>query len=290
MQIKTVVSFAAFLLTCAIPIPLAGAGVPAADVQPASADAAVTDARSAAISETAEYCDPEYGWLLTTDIDTLTKFLAENGVETDAGSAELITETVHDWFLHQPRPVSGDEDELRLRAQIYCALDRYSGRHTLGCELAWLGEAELRRYLSDAGVIVPDVSFSTVRSMISRWETGITSVKAEIPEELRAFDRELYRFTVNYYRDKYGEDAFYLPSEDRRHSFSDMSFEDQISYLTAHGVTFPDGYVDKYYTLIILAVENIERYPDSYGIALSAPQHMTVMRQMHDSINGYYGN
>lgn len=126
--------------------------------------------------------------------------------------------------------------------------------------------------------------------MISRWETGITSVKAEIPEELRAFDRELYRFTVNYYRDKYGEDAFYLPSEDRRHSFSDMSFEDQISYLTAHGVTFPDGYVDKYYTLIILAVENIERYPDSYGIALSAPQHMTVMRQMHDSINGYYGN
>lgn len=142
----------------------------------------------------------------------------------------------------------------------------------------------------DAGVIVPDVSFSTVRSMISRWETGITSVKAEIPEELRAFDRELYRFTVNYYRDKYGEDAFYLPSEDRRHSFSDMSFEDQISYLTAHGVTFPDGYVDKYYTLIILAVENIERYPDSYGIALSAPQHMTVMRQMHDSINGYYGN
>ena len=162
--------------------------------------------------------------------------------------------------------------------------------HTLGCELAWLGEAELRRYLSDAGVIVPDVSFSTVRSMISRWETGITSVKAEIPEELRAFDRELYRFTVNYYRDKYGEDAFYLPSEDRRHSFSDMSFEDQISYLTAHGVTFPDGYVDKYYTLIILAVENIERYPDSYGIALSAPQHMTVMRQMHDSINGYYGN
>ena len=54
MQIKTVVSFAAFLLTCAIPIPLAGAGVPAADVQPAAADAAVTDARSAAISETAE--------------------------------------------------------------------------------------------------------------------------------------------------------------------------------------------------------------------------------------------
>ena len=91
MQIKTVVSFAAFLLTCAIPIPLAGAGVPAADVQPAAADAAVTDTRSAAISETAEYCDPEYGWLLTTDIDTLTKFLAENGVETDAGSAELIT-------------------------------------------------------------------------------------------------------------------------------------------------------------------------------------------------------
>ena len=70
MQIKTVVSFAAFLLTCAIPIPLAGAGVPAADVQPAAADAAVTDTRSAAISETAEYCDPEYGWLLTTDIDT----------------------------------------------------------------------------------------------------------------------------------------------------------------------------------------------------------------------------
>ena len=148
MQIKTVVSFAAFLLTCAIPIPLAGAGVPAADVQPAAADAAVTDARSAAISETADYCDPEYGWLLTTDIDTLTKFLAENGVETDAGSAELITETVHDWFLHQSRPVSGDEDELRLHAQIYCALDRYSGRHMLGCELAWLGEAELRRYLS----------------------------------------------------------------------------------------------------------------------------------------------
>ena len=41
MQIKTVVSFAAFLLTCAIPIPLAGAGVPAADVQPAAADEVV---------------------------------------------------------------------------------------------------------------------------------------------------------------------------------------------------------------------------------------------------------